>query len=76
MVTAIKGTSILIVFLVIGVPLLLKPFRPQPTIATPICPADQTPFAIQVDPDSYVDIIPVETIGYGIIPILVWEISR
>jgi hypothetical protein len=68
MITAIKGSGILIAFLIICVPLLLKLFRSLPDIVIPTCNADQIPFAIQVDPDSFVDIVPTQTTGYGVIP--------
>ncbi len=68
MITATKGSGILIVFLIICVPLLLKLFRSNPEIVIPTCNADQIPFAIHVDPDSFVDIVPTQTTGFGIIP--------
>jgi hypothetical protein len=65
---AIKSAGILLVVLILFTPILFKIFKFQPELTNPTCLENQTPFEIQLDPDSYVDIVPIDKTGYGIVP--------
>jgi hypothetical protein len=65
---AIKSAGVLLAVLILFTPILFNIFKFQPVLITPTCLKNQTPFEIQLDPDSYVDIIPTDKTGFGIVP--------
>lgn len=60
--------SVLMVILTFIVPILIHRNSNKPVITIPECPRGQVPFAVKVNPNSYVDIIPEETASCGLAP--------
>ena len=60
--------SVLLLILTFFVPILIHRNSNKPVITIPECPAWQVPFAVKVNPNSYVDIIPEETASCGLAP--------
>lgn len=65
---AARPISILLVIMTYFVPVLILKISSKPVILVPECPKEQIPFAVKVNPGSYVDVIPEGTASCGLAP--------
>jgi hypothetical protein len=55
----LAGTlSILVIFLASVVPVLLNRLGREPAVTPPACPAEQVPYAVELHPASFIDLVP------------------
>jgi hypothetical protein len=67
----IEGAGVLLAVVILLVPFLFRSIRTEASLPVPTCGGkDEVPFVLQVDPGSYVDIVPTSSRGYGIVPLV------
>lgn len=69
-ITLVSG---LLALMSLVMPVAILQLTAAPDIATPTCPADQTPYAIRFDPDFYVDIVSSPEMPCGKIPSICFD---
>ncbi|NQU29362.1 MAG: hypothetical protein HQ525_01705 [Anaerolineae bacterium] len=63
----------LIALMTIIMPFFILQFTTTPEIASPSCPVNQVPYAIRLDPNSYLDIAPEQEIHCGNVPYICFD---
>jgi hypothetical protein len=69
----IYSVSIALIVMTMVTPLVMRLFHQTPDYEMPSCSPDQSPFAIEVQPDSYVDLIKTEPSQCGPVPEVCFE---
>ena len=60
----IHGMALLLILLTIVAPVLIQKLSSPPIIPTITCPPDQAPFAVEVNPGSYIDLVKDDEDGF------------